>query len=231
MATIVVQFGLATMPLGIVSRACGVDLRHHERHVGVHAPRRRVVDDDRAGRGDRAAPAPARPWRRRRTGRCRGRRSRRWRRPRPRSRCRPTASVRPAERAEAKRRISSTGKSRSASSLRMTPPTWPVAPNDADTHGVEVRAGLHRATSRLEGGRGGPARPARPRSSRTTHEMRIADVEIISMLMPLSASVSNIVAATPGFDFMPAPTRLTRGRCRRRWLTPLAPISLGQRAR
>ena len=38
----------------------------------------------------------------------------------------------------------------------------------------------------------------------------MADVEIISMLMPAAASVSNIVAATPGFDFMPAPTRLTR---------------------
>ena len=31
----------------------------------------------------------------------------------------------------------------------------------------------------------------------------MADVEIISMLMPSSASVSNIVAATPGFVFMP----------------------------
>ena len=44
--------------------------------------------------------------------------------------------------------------------------------------------------------------------------MRIAEVEIISMLMPSSASVSNIVAATPGFDFMPAPTMLTRAMSR-----------------
>jgi hypothetical protein len=40
--------------------------------------------------------------------------------------------------------------------------------------------------------------------------MRIAEVEIISMLIPSLARVSNIVAATPGFDFIPAPIRLTR---------------------
>ena len=34
----------------------------------------------------------------------------------------------------------------------------------------------------------------------------MAEVEIISMLMPSLASVSNIVAATPGLVFMPAPT-------------------------
>src|ERR1700712_1989121 len=37
----------------------------------------------------------------------------------------------PAERAEAKKRISSTGKRRSASRRRITPPTWPVAPTTA----------------------------------------------------------------------------------------------------
>jgi len=39
---------------------------------------------------------------------------------------------------------------------------------------------------------------------------RIADVEIMSMLMPASARHSNIVAAIPGLDFMPAPMTLTR---------------------
>ena len=43
-------------------------------------------------------------------------------------------------------------------------------------------------------------------SPATTHEMRMAEVEIISMLMWLAASVSNTVAATPGLVFMPAPT-------------------------
>ena len=42
----------------------------------------------------------------------------------------------------------------------------------------------------------------------------MAEVEIISMLMPSPASISNIVAATPGFDFMPAPTMLTRAMSR-----------------
>ena len=37
----------------------------------------------------------------------------------------------PAERADAKNRISATGKSRSSSRRRMTPPTWPVAPTTA----------------------------------------------------------------------------------------------------
>ena len=36
--------------------------------------------------------------------------------------------------------------------------------------------------------------------------MRIELVEIISMLMPLLESVSNISAVTPGLDFIPAPT-------------------------
>ena len=38
----------------------------------------------------------------------------------------------------------------------------------------------------------------------------MADVEIISMLIPAAASVSNIRAATPGLVCMPAPIRLTR---------------------
>ena len=37
----------------------------------------------------------------------------------------------------------------------------------------------------------------------------MAEVEIISMLIPLSASTWNMVAATPGLDFMPAPITLT----------------------
>ena len=37
-------------------------------------------------------------------------------------------NFRPAERAEANTRSSSTGKLRSANSLSITPPTWPVAP-------------------------------------------------------------------------------------------------------
>ena len=38
------------------------------------------------------------------------------------------------------------------------------------------------------------------------HVIRISDVEIISMLMPSSASASNIRAAYPGAFWIPAPT-------------------------
>ena len=50
--TIVVQFGHDAMPFGRCAQVLGVDLGDHERDVGVHAERRRVVDDQRArGRG------------------------------------------------------------------------------------------------------------------------------------------------------------------------------------
>ena len=42
-------------------------------------------------------------------------------------------------------------------------------------------------------------------SSRVTTETRISEVEIISMLMPASASAWNSVAETPGCDRIPAP--------------------------
>src|SRR5262249_20121386 len=50
-------------------------------------------------------------------------------------------------------------------------------------------------------------------SSATTHEMRIVDVLIISMFTPSVASVSNILAAIPGWVFIPAPTSDTRPIC------------------
>ncbi len=43
-------------------------------------------------------------------------------------------------------------------------------------------------------------------SPETTQEIRIGEVAIISMLMPFSPSVVKTLAATPGWDFMPAPT-------------------------
>jgi len=51
------------------------------------------------------------------------------------------------------------------------------------------------------------ARTATPTSlERITHEMRMVEVEIISMLTPALARASNMAAATPGLDFIPAPT-------------------------
>ena len=51
-AAMVVQFGLATMPLGSDVEVLGVDLAHHERDVGVHPPGAGVVDHHGPGRGD-----------------------------------------------------------------------------------------------------------------------------------------------------------------------------------
>ena len=54
------------------------------------------------------------------------------------------------------------------------------------------------------------ARAARSRSAEAiTTEIRIVEVEIISMLTPSSASVRNILAAMPGDVYIPAPTRET----------------------
>ena len=51
-----VQFGHDTMPARHVAQVVGVHLGDHERDVGVHAERGRVVDDARAGRGGARRP-------------------------------------------------------------------------------------------------------------------------------------------------------------------------------
>src|SRR3954452_21894737 len=43
-------------------------------------------------------------------------------------------------------------------------------------------------------------------ASLTTHEILIGDVEIISMFTPALPSTVKVLAATPGWDFIPAPT-------------------------
>ena len=69
------------------------------------------------------------------------------------------------------------------------------------------------------------ARTARSTSlSATMHEIRMVEVEIISMLIPSSARVSNMVAAIPGCDFIPAPTSDTRAMSASA-VTPVAPSS------
>ena len=98
MATMVVQFGLATMPLGIEAERVGVGLGHDERHVGVHAPGRRVVDDDGAGRGQARGELARHRGGRAAQGEVDARRGRPSRRPRPRCPGRPrAASCRPIE--------------------------------------------------------------------------------------------------------------------------------------
>ena len=51
MATMVVQLGLATMPLGMERSSAALASGTTSGHVGVHAPGRGVVDHDGAGRG------------------------------------------------------------------------------------------------------------------------------------------------------------------------------------
>ena len=57
-AAIVVQFGLAMMPLRASRDRVGVDLGDDQRDVGVHPERRGVVDDDHAGLGERRGQRP-----------------------------------------------------------------------------------------------------------------------------------------------------------------------------
>ena len=99
--TMVVQFGHDTMPRRHVAQVVGVHLGDHERHVGVHAERGRVVDDARAASAAAAAPTRARAGRRRRSPRGRGRRSSR--RARTSQTTSPSAngSARPSERGDA----------------------------------------------------------------------------------------------------------------------------------
>ena len=115
--------GVGDDALAGVGDGARVDLGDDERDVGVHAERRRVVDDRRAGGGEPRRQLP----RRRGAGREQGdveagdgsavAASSTVISPSPHGR------VVPAERAEAKKRISSTGKPRSASRRRITPPT------------------------------------------------------------------------------------------------------------
>ena len=117
-------------------------------------------------------------------------------------------SLRPSERGDAYARSSPTGKLRSSRMRSISVPTMPVAPSRPTRTSPLPFHVIARPPARTR--RAAPAPPARRRRSCTTHEMRIVDVLIISMLMPSVASTSNIFAATPGCVFMPAPTSETR---------------------
>ena len=128
-STIVVQLGLAMIPwwsadgvvvhLGDDERHCGSIRKADE--LSTHRPRPRRTSGRTPWTG------PRRP----RTGRCRSRQDRRS--PDPRRRHRPTwsAPTRPADRDDAIRRSSATGKSRSSRIASIVVPTAPVAPTTA----------------------------------------------------------------------------------------------------
>ena len=130
MAAIVVQFGLATMPFGMSSRACALtsgttsgtsgSIRQPEELSITVAPAATIFGEcsseavfpalTRATSMPDQSAVDVSSTTTSRSPHCR---------------------VVPAERAEARNRISPTGKSRSSRRLRMTPPTWPVAPTTA----------------------------------------------------------------------------------------------------
>ena len=124
-----------------------------------------------------------------------------------------------------------TGRSRSpgsrarAAARSMVCPTAPVAPTTATrSRGssrppvrTDARAGPRRGSAGTPSAAPGP--PAAPRSERITHEILIGEVEIISMLMPSSASVSNTLRPRPdGCACRRRRSRpcRSRGRCRSR---------------
>ncbi len=87
----------------------------------------------------------------------------------------------------------------------MTVPTWPVAPTTPTLIGRYLRR-PRPALVVPSSNASCTARTAVSRSvSRQTTEMRISDVEIISTLMPASASAVKKRAETPGCERMPAP--------------------------
>ncbi len=205
----------------------GVDLGDDQGHVLVHAPVAGVVDDDRAGvdqlrrplGADRAARrgeddvealdrAPrsaagtracepshsillARPSARRRTAPPRppGSRARR-------ARCRivePTSAGRAQHPDSVAVRSSSRQYDRCLRTRRAAGARCPSGP-PADRVGAELE-GLVQRLDRVG-----------TSSAEITQEILIGEVEIISMLILCSPSVSNTLAATPGWLRMPAPT-------------------------
>ena len=157
-------------------------------------------------------------------------------RPPPRPHRRPRAGGVPAERAEAKKRTSSTGKRALGQHSPHDQSDLAGRPEHPDAHGAilpRCRPGTSRrrpagaaGSAELEGGVQRAHGLAPPDSVRTMHEIRMVEVEIMSMLIPSAASVSNMVAVTPGCVFIPAPTSDTRATSSSE-TTPVAPELLG----
>jgi hypothetical protein len=95
--------------LGEAGDRVRVHFRHDQRHVGVVAPGRRIVDDDAALRRRSSATIPSRHCRRPTSGRCRCRRNRSSRAPSPSASCR-RRRLRCRLRREASATTSSAGK-------------------------------------------------------------------------------------------------------------------------
>ena len=131
----------------------------------------------------------------------------------------------------------STGKSRSARIWRITAADLAGGSDDADVHARQATRASRRPRRITGPGVRPPQFAARSKaswrattarsssSSGTTQVMRMAEVEIISMLIPSPASVSNIVAATPGVRLHARADEADPWRCWASVVTPTAPIS------
>ena len=202
-AAIVVQFGTAMMPgLGPPSSASGftsgITSGHVRRPSGTRwscrctrcpAPRRSAAERARRSRPAETNASVARPQRvERQLARPRA--------PPPRERDGPAGATRRRERHELVHR---------EPALLEDPGHLPAdragGADDRDLHGEPMRRA--RPASALGARRRGRTLVDRPHGplgvgARITHDTRIGEVEIISMLMPSSASASNMSAATPG---------------------------------
>ena len=109
----------------------GVDLRHDQRNVRIHAPGGGIVDRRRSPARRSSAPIPWRPNRPPTSGRCRFRRNRNARAPCTSASCRRTRLRGRSNCDEASATTSETGKRRSARMASISRPTLPVAPTTA----------------------------------------------------------------------------------------------------
>ena len=205
---IVEQFGLATMPRW-AARGGAVHLGDHQRHVGIHAEGARLVDHHAAAPDRLRREPPGRAAAGGESARSKPASessvsSRTW------SFSAANGTRVPAERAERERHHSAAGKPRSGEDREHLGADRAGGADHGDSRGLD--------TDRL---RPGPA-PARARtracsadsawatfSRAITQETLIGDVTIIRRLMLLVGEVRNILAAIPGWRFMPAPIRLT----------------------
>ena len=210
MITIVVQFGLATIPASMSVERVRVDLADDERHARVHAPGARVVDDDRAGGGEARRPLARGP--------AAGGEQREVeaadlpRRERPHDADARQIS-RPAERSEANGTISLAREAARGEHLEHDPPDGAGRADDGDARPAALIAAPPNGSSAMivsspssPNAACSPRTASGTRSPSITQEILIGEVEIISMLMPASPSTVNTVAATPGWLRMPAPT-------------------------
>ena len=189
--------------LADVVERIGVDLRHDQRDLGVHAPRRRVVDHEGARRGEARRPLAR--------GRAAGAEQR---------------HVEALDRLVGQRLDDHVadllagrarggeghdvvgGKAAALEQREQERAHGAGGAHDGDPHANSPNGCSGRIEPSPESSNAlcSALTASGTRSPGTTHEIRIGEVEIIMMLIALSPSVVKTFAATPGWVFIPAPT-------------------------